>query len=264
MNQVATTTTLPPGRLFQARTVKAGRFKKVFEPLRFFQEGQILLTPTGFKLIAIDSRQTSLVHLSLSADKFESYFCVENQQVLGIDIEKMHRFIKSINHKDSLCIFYDDFRRDRLGFSFDSEDRADYEEVFLPLKTMPSKIIYDRVEFDQAPPELESAEFQTICKNMMCVGADMIDIRCVDNQLIFEGRNGFAERRTTVMIVGDEPSTGDIVQGRFALKTLNHFAKTAGLSRKVKFCLKNNHPLILEFELSEMGVMRFALTGLEC
>jgi hypothetical protein len=54
-------------------------------------------------------------------------------------------------------------------------------------------------------------------------------------------------------------SQTEIVQGYFLLKPLSLFTKCTGMSTDIMIYLKNNYPIVIEYDVAGLGEIKLAL-----
>ena len=111
---------------------------------------------------------------------------------------------------------------------------------------------------------MPSVDFQKICRDMHNL-AENIEIKSLENQLIFSCTGQFASQETSI----GETNTGlsfvqnqnpdEIVQGIFALKHLVLFSKCTNLCNNIELYLKNDYPLILKYQVASLGSIKLCL-----
>jgi len=75
-------------------------------------------------------------------------------------------------------------------------------------------------------------------------GSGLIKLKTNDNE----------EKEYSTQIIHDK----DVTQ-QFACKYLNMFNKASTLSNTVRLCLRNDNPLVVEFNIHKVGVIKFFL-----
>ena len=248
----------------EVRTVQSSAFKTLIEAIKeLLVDTCIEFDETGIKIVAMDSSHIVLVHLKLQADKFEYYHC-PNKQVIGVNMLNFHKIIKTINSNDTLTLFVEDTDYNTLGIKIESNlknSKTTYKLNLLDLDN--SKISVDPVEFHSVIT-LPSADFQKICRDMNNI-AEKVEIKNIDNQLIFTCKGEFCNQ-TTVLSDHEGINTitskkaGEIVQGEFSLKYLVLFTKCTNLCNTVELYLKNDYPLITNWSCASLGVLRLCLS----
>ena len=53
-----------------------------------------------------------------------------------------------------------------------------------------------------------------------------------------------------------------VIQGEFSLKNLNYFIKCTNLCNQIEIYLENDMPLIIQYNVASLGVIRLGLSSL--
>ena len=77
---------------------------------------------TGIKLIATDNSHIVLIHMKLSADKFEHFYCPK-KTVIGINMTNMFKLIKTMSNNDILTIFIEKNNPNKIGFKINNIEK---------------------------------------------------------------------------------------------------------------------------------------------
>eukprot|EP00798_Chlamydomonas_sp_ICE-L_P019578 gene19578-biopygen28414 len=185
--------------VFELKTVQTGVFKTLNEALKeLLTDTVIEFDADGLKVITTDTAHVILVHLRLSASKFESYMCEKQKIAVGVNMMNLHKIIKAANSGDTLSMSMNDDDMCKLHITFENSEknlRATYSLNLLDMD--PSDL--------QIPPEhfpsvitLPAADFQKICRDMHNI-ADKVEIRSIGNQLMFRCCGDFCNQETVLM-----------------------------------------------------------------
>ena len=117
---------------------------------------------------------------------------------------------------------------------------------------------------------MPSVDFQKIIRDMHNL-ADFIEIRNVGNQLTFSCKGDFCTQETVIggetnqniQITKSNTNDHEIIQGVYSLKYLSTFTKCTNLSNVVECYIKNTYPLILCYQVANLGRIRLALAQQE-
>lgn len=268
--------------LLEMQTLAGSTFKNLLETLKaVLNDANIVFTAQGLKIAAVDTKKYALVHLFMDANKFQFYHLKVEQLTLGIDVETLHRSIKTNKSNDLMCFIVKKDNPDFLEVSYENFTKGTHVADRIKLLRLKEYKIYDRIEY-KTPPEMESIIFQNICKEMATLQANLLEIKSVGDKLIFRNLDGNNMRVVTVRVGNSdeevdydednymvrwkqrpEGSPGEDAQGVFLLKFLKSFAKAASLSSKVKIYLKNDSPLICEYSVADLGTLRYVLSSEE-
>lgn len=248
----------------ELRTVQSGAFKTLIEAIKeLLTDTCIEFDSTGMKIVAMDTSHVVLVHLKLAAEKFEYYHCA-NRIVVGVNMLNFHKLIKTVNSNDTLTLFVDSTDVNQLGIKIESNlknSKTTYKLNLLDLDN--PKITVDPAEFNSVIT-LPSTDFQKICRDMNNI-ADQVELKNIDNQLIFTCKGDFCQQ-VTVLSDHEGVNTisnkkeGEIVQGVFNLKYLVLFTKCTNLTNTVELYLKNDYPLITKWQCASLGELKLCLS----
>lgn len=266
----------------ELKTLQGMVFKTLAEALKeLLTETVIEFDPSGMKIVSINTSQTVLVHLHLEADKFEHYECERNQKV-GINMLNLHKLFKTITNNDTLTIFIEKNDINNLGIKIEKCDKNIKNTYKLAMMDLKHPIKMPVLEFNKTIT-MPSADFQKICRDMSSI-ADFVEIKDVQNQLIFNCRGEFCSQET---ILCDSKSTGvhlmsageggdaeggpedegfggadphAIVQGVFSIKSLVMFTKCTNLCDKVDLLMKNDFPLLVRYGVASLGEIKLLLS----
>lgn len=246
----------------EVKTVQASSFKTLVEALKeLLTDTCIEFDETGLKIQAMDASHIVLVHLKLDAENFEFYHCARKVNI-GVNMLNFHKLIKTINSSDTLTLFLDD-SLNYLGIRIENTDKNTRTTYQLNLLELDKENLYiNPVDFNLMIT-MPSTDFQKICRDMKNL-ADFVEIRNVNNQLVFSCQGDFCQQET---IITDNQSgvhnisskTDEIVQGIFNLKYLVLFTKCTGLSNTVELYMKNDYPLVVNYNVASLGAVKMIL-----
>lgn len=255
--------------ILEIKTVQASSFKQVIDALKeILMDVNLEFDHTGMKIVALDNTHVVLVHLKLDADKFETYYC-EKKLYVGINMLKLHYLIKTISNNDVLTLFIDRNNSNYLGIQIENEEKN--------LKTLYKLSMLDIDVLNiQIPPAdfqtvitMPSVDLQKIIRDMHNL-ADFIEVRNVDNQLTFSCKGDFCSQETVLgtdknpnIFITSSENRQEIIQGVYSIKYLISFTKCTSLSSTVEMYIKNMYPLILCYQVANLGCIKLCLAGLE-
>ena len=250
----------------ELRTVQAVAFKLLVEALKeLLTDVNIEFDETGMKILTMDTSHVVLVHLKLDAARFESYHC-EGKMNVGVNMLNLHKLIKTINNNNTLSLFIDRDDVNHMGIRIDNTDknsRTTYKLNLLDLDY--TEITVDPTNFADVVT-LPTQDFQKICRDMHNI-AEFMEIRSIQNQLIFSCKGDFCSQETVIYdsnnTMASDPESGvdphNIVQGIFSIKHLVLFTKCTNLCATMDLHLRNDYPVVLRYDVSSLGSIRLAL-----
>ena len=200
-------------------------------------EVKIKVTKEGMSLTAIDPANVAMVHFKMPSELF-SEFHVDNQEILGLNLENLKAVLRRCNPGSSLTMekqdnvlklsIYDRIRRD---FNLALID-IDLEEKSLP-----------EWQFDSII-KLNSDSLVEVIEDCSVVSDACTFIASPEKFTV----EAFGLHSAKVEFSSDE---AEIYSGsssaRFSLEYLNKFIKGAKISNKAHLSFSNNHPMRLDF-----------------
>jgi proliferating cell nuclear antigen len=113
---------------------------------------------------------------------------------------------------------------------------------------------------------LPSADFQKYCKDMSTT-TDKIEIKATSNRLYLSGKGEIGnvefevgESNGGLSIMSTSSNLNEIVQGLFELKFLLIFTKCTNLSNQLTLFLKNDYPIIVNYQVATLGEIKLVLS----
>ena len=250
--------------LLEIKTVQSSAFRILIEALKeILTDANIECDSSGMKIIALDASHTVLVHMKLDASNFEQYYCPE-KQVLGISMLNFFKLIKTMGNCDTLTLYIEKSDINHLGIKVENGEKNSVTDFKLNLMDLPVETIsIPPAEFDSVIT-MPSGDFQKIIRDMHVL-SDVIEIRSVDQLLIFRCEGDFATQETKIgqthagltFLKNIKPT--EIVQGLFALKYLVLFTKCTNLCNSIEMYLKNDYPIIIKYSIASLGSIKLCL-----
>jgi proliferating cell nuclear antigen len=266
-------------RIFEIKTLKSVILKSVFEIIKpYIKETNILINKDGLKISTLDTSKVSLTYVKLDAKKFEAYMC-EKPMIVGIDTTTLFKAIKSANRRETITFYMEKGDEDKLGIELADPFMGKVKDYKIPLLALEEKIInISEMSFDYVI-NMPSVQFQQIIKDIQLLEGKVVEIKSIGKQLIFSCQDGLAEFKTAISEIDDslnkdqkallqqngedirsvkfEKTNNKIVQGKFKLSYLMNFIKASHLCENMNILLTNDKPLILEYFVADLGIMRF-------
>ena len=251
--------------IFNVKTVQSGAFRVLIESLKeILTDTNIIIDPTGIKLIATDNSQIVLIHMKLSAENFEFFFC-EKKTVIGVNMMNMFKLIKAMSNNDTLTLFILKENPNRLGIRINNVEKNSQTTFQLNLLDIND----DEIAIPPAKFETEltlpSSDFQKIIRDMTNIGEN-IEIKSVGSTLILNCDGDFAKQETILSETQNglsfSKSSGPEmpIQGVFSLKYLLLFTKCTNLCNLIHMYIKNDYPLVIRYEVANLGHIKLCLS----
>jgi proliferating cell nuclear antigen len=252
--------------MFEARLTQASLLKKIIDALKdLVTDANWDVNENGISLQAMDSSHVSLVALLLRADGFEK-LCADRNLTLGINISSMAKIMKCAANDDILTMRADD-AADSITFVFEGAKSEKISDFELKLMDIDGEFLgIPETEYN-ASITMSSAEFAKICRDLTILG-DTVVISATKEGVKFSVDGDLGSGNILVKQDGgsaDDKSVGTSIELTepvtltFALRYLNFFTKATALSDRVKLSISPDVPLVVEYNIEELGYIRFYL-----
>jgi proliferating cell nuclear antigen len=172
------------------------------------------------------------------------------------------KLVKTMSNNESLVLYMRKSDTDKLGL-----------EILNAEKQMTTRFALNIIELDVHPlriPPVEfesiitmpSVDFQKIIRDMHTLG-ETVEILSASHELTFRCKGDYAEQETIFRIgqngIEQPKSAAEIVQGNFVLKYFVLFTKCTSLCSDIALHLKNDYPIIVEYNVAGLGEIKLAL-----
>lgn len=270
-------------RIVEISTLKSIIIKSLFEVIKpYIKETNILINNEGIKISTMDNSKVSLTYVKLRAEKFEKYYC-EKPVIIGIDTSTLFKVIKYCNRRETITFYIVESDQDKLGVELSDPFMGKIKDYKIPLLALDDKIAnIHSMEFDYII-NIPSVQFQQIIKDIHLLDGKIVEIKSIGKQIIFNCTDGIAEFKTSISEIDEklnkdqklllqqngedikcikfEKSNEKIVQGKFKLSYLMNFIKASHLCENMNILLTNDKPLILEYFVADLGILRCLLSS---
>ena len=211
--------------------------------------------------MAMDGSHVALIHMKLHADKFEHFYCNERINV-GLSISAWYKLMKTVNNSDTVSMFIDTDNNHELGITIENADKNSCTTFMLKLLDVDEdELNIPDVEIN-CVVTMPSNDFQRMCRDMLNIG-DTVELTSTNDGLLFRCNGDFARQET---LIGEtthgltfNKKDDEVITGKFALKYINLFTKSTNLCNTIELYLKPDYPLILKYNVANLGEIRFCL-----
>lgn len=247
--------------ILEVRTIQSGAIRVLCEVLKeTLNDVNLIFDDSGLKLMAMDGAHVALIRLQLDADKFEHYYCERKLQV-GLNMLHFFRLMKTVTNNDIVTLFIDDSKEYELGIKIENADKNSL--TTFGLKMLDIDEIHMNIPDVSRDPfiTMPSNEFQRLCRDMINI-SDVITITSDNNSLLLECNGDYAVQKTKIGEATHGLTFSDNVEnvtGTYSLKYINLFTKSTNLSNTVHIYLKQEFPLMLKYNVANLGEIMFCL-----
>jgi len=246
-------------------TVQGGAFKSLVECLRdIIFDCSLTFSGDGVKISTMDGARCSLIHAELS--KFETLHCPSPLEC-GVNLQNLYKLLRSITSTDALLLWIAKDAPSELAILISSEQKSSktfYRYKLLDVDT--HHLTLPETSFERVFT-MPSNTLQRLARDMSAL-AETITIRSVGGDITFSCCGDFASQETTlspqleasgVVCHASGENGGEVVSNSYLAKYIQLFARASSLSNTVTLFLKNQFPLVVQYEVGGLGVLRFLL-----
>jgi proliferating cell nuclear antigen len=223
----------------------------------------------GLVMKELNKSGSILVYSKLDADKFDKYVYTYNKKriTIGVNLDNLLIILKCMSNLDKMTWALDDEDINKLIIILENTDKKEKKIFKLNLSDLDEeKIEIDTIEFPYSA-YFPSSDFHKYCKDISLI-TEKIEIKCTNNKVSFGIKGAeicdadfeILESNGGLYIEVNTENKNEIVQGIFSLKWLNVFTKCTNLSQQVILYLKNDYPLIVQYSVASLGVVKFVLS----
>jgi proliferating cell nuclear antigen len=222
----------------------------------------------GVIIKEVNKTSSILIHCKLEADKFDHYYYnYKNEKLtIGINLANFLKCIKCMTNCDTMTWKIDDDDINKLIMILESSnEKKTFKINLMDLEDTDYEIEPVKFPYQIIMP---TQDFQNYCKNMISA-TDRMEVKCLANNMFMAGTGelGVIEFELTasnnssgLIIKKNTSNPNEIVQGTFELKYLIIFTRCSNLCSHVSLFLKNTYPIIIEYQVSTLGKIKFALS----
>lgn len=261
--------------IFEACTAQAVAVKGTIDALlhAHISETTLVVNRKGLLVRQVDPGQCLVADLIIEAPSFQTFTLAEDETHVGINVAAFQRVLKSATNKDTITmsIHYDEpiFLRVLVFNDFTKSEvlhklrvlMLDYEQVDIPdrehdrVVSMPSadfvRLVKDFAPLAQTLElELNKDKFLVRAVSDLCVSEAAIHPK--NNMRGEQFGNGSTH-------IGLGRNGNDVVRQSFNTKYLQSITKAANLDSQVTFYMTQGQPLIVRYNISIIGSLRYIL-----
>lgn len=248
-------------RVLELQTVQSNALRILCEVLKeTLNDVNFIFDEDGLQVMAMDGSHVALIHLKLFSDKFEKYHCDRKLQI-GLNMLSFFKLMKTVTNNDIVTLFVDEHKEHELGIIIENADKNSTTTFGLKMLEIDEVQMKIPDVSSHSFISMPSNEFQRICRDMMNI-SDVITMSCKNNNLILECNGDYAIQKTEIgeathgLTFSNEISD---VSSVYSLKYINLFTKSTNLSNNVKIYLQSNFPLMLKYNVANLGEIMFCL-----
>jgi len=254
--------------LVEFTTIHSDSIKDIFETLKeMLQDVNIIWKKDCIQITSLNQNKTICVDLKLTKDEISKngrYECSE-EIVTGIHIPTFYKLMKQISKNDTISLTIHKSEPDYLFIRLLNDKKSHYKDLTYRLIDNDSN---DEIDLER---ELDceflmlSSDFSKYIKDLSIFSHEL-EIIATRDQVVFVANGDFGGSKCTIP---DEDcilfnSSQEVVQSKFGLKFLQMFTKATNLNQNLKLHIASSpDPLIVEYTIPNMGVLKFYLVPID-
>ena len=249
-------------KIVEIKTVQSNAIRILFEALKdILTDVNLQISQNGLKIISMDGSKQAVVNLKLEASKFEHFYC-KNPINAGLNMTSLYKIIKSIKNSDIITFYMNENETSKLNIQIENKEKKTNILTVLKLLDIDEDILdIPNIEYDTVKT-MPSNDFQSYVRELSII-TDKIRLASKNNTFSLSGEGDFAETKITI---GDSDNS-DVVSkndasGLFYIKYLSLFTKSTNLCTTVELYLKDKYPLILIYNVANLGKLQYCLAPL--
>ena len=249
-------------RIVEIKTVQSNAIRILFEALKdILTDVNLQISSEGLKIISMDGSKQAVVNLKLEANKFEKFYCI-NAMHAGLNMTSLYKIIKSVKNSDIITFYILADSSTKLHIEIENKEKKTNILTVLKLLDIDEDILdIPNIEFDTVKT-MPSNDFQSYIRELSII-TNKITLQSKNNTFSLIGEGDFAK---TTINVGDSNTinmgTEHNATGMFYIKYLLLFTKSTNLCTTIEIYLKNKFPLILVYNVANLGKLQYCLAPL--
>ena len=249
-------------KIVEIKTVQSNAIRILFEALKdILTDVNLQFSNEGIKIISMDGSKQAVINLKLDANKFEKFYCMTPIRA-GLNMTSLYKIIKSVKNSDIITMYITENDTTKLHIEIENKEKKTNILTVLKLLDIDEDILdIPNIAFDTVKT-MPSNDFQSYVRELSII-TNKIKLESVNNSFSLSGQGDFAK---TKIVVGDsnnvELDNEHNASGTFHIKYLLLFTKSTNLCTTVEIYLKNKFPLILVYNVANLGKLQYCLAPL--
>lgn len=257
---------------FYVSSAQGGVVHSLFEALKdIVHDISLIVDEAGMRVLTTDGVKQMLLSLKLDGAKFEKFHCNGTHR-LGVNVAALFKLLRIAGARDTVTFFQKKADTETLGVEISNPDKKTVTKFTMKLLDVNfADIKVPDVSFD-ASVSMPSQYFQRLCRDISNIGTELsIDMPPDEDALTLTCVGSFASQSTKLAPVVEGKHVvaierfGDAERaplgGIYSIRYINLFNRASCLSPVVELFLKKDYPLVLRFEISNLGYISFALAS---
>jgi len=247
--------------LFKAKTQEGYTIKILAELLQHnIKTACFVLNKNGISLRMMDSQRFLLMDLNLQSDNFAIYKFKTEEMMIGINLNHLHKMLKSIKKKDSIVLFIKQDMTTDLGIKVLPKENNRITTSYIKIQNIQNMDIELPTGYLK-PVIVPSNEYQKMCKDMNNISGTInviskgfyIKFLCNAGS-VYSREVAFGEIEDEED--EDEDEDEELMEEynqNFDTEQLSRIIKLSGLSNTMQVFPKEGLPLLFKSNVGSLG-----------
>jgi len=248
--------------IFKAKTHSGYTFKILAELLQNnIKTACFEIDDSGIGLTMMDNPRAILIDLFLESENFTLYkFKPKTKLHIGINLNHLHKMLKTVKKKDSLQLFIDDDNMTDLGIKVIPKENNRITTSYIKIQTIQSIKIEIPGGYGK-PVIVPSSDFMKMIKEISQIGTS-INVLAKDFHIKFRcNAGGVMKREVEFGEIGDsddedeenDKNKSPEYNQDFDIEQLSRITKIAGLNVNMQIYPKNGKPILFRSAVGTLG-----------
>lgn len=241
-------------------TVQSSAIRILFESLKdVLTDVNIHANSSGLKIVSMDGSRSAIVHAKLLSSQFERYIC-NDHVVMGVNMLSLFKILKSIKNNDVISLLVTEEDTTRLIIKIHNKEKQTEITSTLKLLDIDENLLHiPNIEFDSILT-IPANDFQSYIRDLSVISNE-ITIKTDQTSITLEVDGDFASQCIKINQKSNNLSLdkSGITQNVFNLKYLLLFTKSSNLCNTIEVYLKSNFPIIIVYNIANLGQLKFCL-----
>jgi proliferating cell nuclear antigen PCNA len=243
--------------IFKAKTQEGHTIKTLAELLQHtVKVACFVVDEEGIKLRMVDSHRRILIDMQLNAANFQIYkWNGHDKLFMGINLNHLHKMLKSIKKKDSIILFINQNQPDDLGIEVIPKENNRVTTSYIKIQNVQHLDIELPSGYTR-PVIVPANEYQKMCKEMNNI-SQTIEVTSQQYRIKFACDAGSVYKREVTFgdIDEDEVNDSTIYKEIFDTEQLVRIIKVSGLGSSLQIYPKNDLPMLLKSNVGSLGTI---------
>jgi len=220
----------------------------------FITEATFLIQKEGFKLVAMDPANISMVILNILPSAFTEY-TVDQESEITVNVESLKQAIKRAKQNEAIALSLD---RNKLKLSITGRSKKSF---FIPLLEREHKERKIPSLNFEATVELDANEFRDYIEDAS-IASDAVSFEAEKNSFLISA--GTAGNKVNIELLKSDDAVvqlvaGDAVRSIYSVEYLKKMTKACSVSDTAVIQFAKDYPMRLDFKSVDKLQMSFIL-----